>query len=179
MGDVWLKLSHFLKQIKKEVKSIDVKLVTIDGSTQKTAITLFVNGEYREHTLLDFSKDKDMESRFKSMSKGMWVFLEESRPNIIYIEETYMSRNAQTMKILTRLQGVVYAWCMNNECEFNTILPSQWRKYLKFTQSRGTKRQQLKEQSIKYVLENYNLDVTDDEADAICIGDAVIKMFEN
>lgn len=158
---------------------IDIKLVTIDGSTQKTALTLFVNGEYKNHTLLDFSKDKDMKSRFKSMTKGIWECLNIYMPDIIYIEETYMSRNAQTMKILTRLQGIVYAWCFNNDCEFNTILPTQWRKYLKFTQSKGAKRQQLKEQSIKYVLENYNLEVTDDEADSICIGDAVIKMFEN
>ena len=172
-------LSHFLKQIKKEVNFINIKLCTIDGSTQKTALTLFTSGKYTHHKLLDFSKDKNMESRFKCMSQAIWEFLDTYKPDILYIEETYSAKNAQTTKILTRLQGVVYAWCMNNECEFNTILPSKWRKYLKFTQSRGTKREQLKEQSIKYVLKNYNLEVTDDEADAICIGDAVIKMFEN
>lgn len=158
------------------MKYIETKLVSIDGSTQKTALALFTSGKYIHHTLLDFSKNKNIDSRFTTMAKGIWEFLDTYKPNIVYIEETYTARNPQTTKVLTRLQGVVYAWCMNNECEFNTILPTQWRKYLKFNQ-KGAKREQLKKQSIKYILENYNLEVTDDEADAICIGDAVIKKF--
>lgn len=156
---------------------MEVKLLTIDGSTQKTGIAYFCNGKYIEHILLDYSKDKKIESRFESMAKGIWKTLNEYRPNIIYIEETYTARNPQTTKVLTRLQGIVYAWCMNNECEFNTIRPSEWRKWLNFTQNKNVKREQLKEQSIKYILDNYGLEVTDDEADAICIADAVIKMF--
>ena len=155
----------------------DIKLVSIDGSTQKTGIAYFCNGKYVEHILLDFSKDKNMENRFESMSKEIWKKLDDYRPNIIYIEETYMANNPQTSKILTRLQGVVYAWCINNDCEFNTIRPTSWRKQLNFQQGKNVKREQLKKQSLQYVLENYRLEVTDDEADAICISDAVIKMF--
>lgn len=156
---------------------METRLVTIDGSTQKSGIAYFCNGKYVEHVLLDFSKDKNMENRFESMSKEIWKKLDEYRPNIIYIEETYMANNPQTSKILTRLQGVVYAWCLNNDCEFNTIRPTQWRKLLNFQQGKNVKREQLKKQSLQYVLENYRLEVTDDEADAICIADAVIKMF--
>ena len=155
----------------------DIKLVSIDGSTQKTGIAYFCNGKYVEHVLLNFSKDKNMENRFESMSKAIWQKLDEYRPNIIYIEETYMANNPQTSKILTRLQGVVYAWCINNACEFNTIRPTSWRKQLNFQQGKNVKREQLKKQSLQYVLDNYGLEVTDDESDAICIADAVIKMF--
>ena len=155
----------------------DIKLVSIDGSTQKTGIAYFSNGKYVEHILLDFSKDKNMENRFESMSKEIWKKLDEYRPNIIYIEETYMANNPQTSKILTRLQGVIYAWCINNACEFNTIRPTSWRKQLNFQQGKNVKREQLKKQSLQYVLDNYGLEVTDDESDAICIADAVIKMF--
>lgn len=111
------------------------------------------------------------------MSHAIWNLLENICPDIIYIEETYTSVNPQTTKVLTRLQGIVYAWCMNHECEFNTIRPSLWRKQLSFVQGKGIKRNQLKEQSIQYVSDHYNLNVGDDEADAICIGDAVLKMF--
>ena len=155
----------------------DIKLVSIDGSTQKTGIAYFCNGKYVEHVLLDFSKDKNMENRFESMSKEIWKTFDVYRPNIIYIEETYMANNPQTSKILTRLQGVVYAWCMNNGCEFNTIRPTSWRRELKFQQGKNVKREQLKKQSLQYVLDNYGLEVTDDESDAICIADAVVKMF--
>ena len=154
-----------------------IKLVTIDGSTQKTGIAYFCNGKYVEHILLDFSKDKNMENRFESMSKEIWKTLDVYRPNIIYIEETYMANNPQTSKILTRLQGVIYAWCFNNDCEFNTIHPTSWRKQLNFQQGKNVKREQLKKQSIEYVKNNYGLEVMDDEADAICIADAVVKMY--
>lgn len=154
-----------------------IKLVTIDGSTQKTGIAYFCNGKYVEHILLDFSKDKNMENRFESMSKEIWKTLDVYRPNIIYIEETYMANNPQTSKILTRLQGIIYAWCFNNDCEFNTIRPTSWRKQLNFQQGKNVKREQLKKQSIEYVKNNYGLEVMDDEADAICIADAVVKMY--
>lgn len=144
----------------------------------KTGLAYFCNGKYKAHHLLDYSKDKNMENRFESMSKGIWNVLNEYRPNIIYIEETYMGNNPKTMRILTRLQGVVYAWTMNHGCEFNTVTPTQWRKWIGFKQSKGIKRDELKAQSVKYILENYELNVTDDEADAICIADAIMKMFE-
>ena len=111
------------------------------------------------------------------MSQKLWGMLEIYNPNIVYIEETVVLRNAQTQRFLTRLQGVIYAWCINHGCEFNTIRPSNWRKQLFFSQGKNVKRDQLKEQSVKYVLDNYNLNVGDDEADAICIGEAVLKMY--
>lgn len=156
---------------------MDVKLITIDGSTKKTGIAYFQNGRYITHKLLDYSKDKNIDSRFSIMAQEIWKMLNTYRPNIVYIEETYTARNPQTTKILTRLQGVVYSWCMNNGCEFNTIRPAQWRKQLSFSQGRNVKREQLKKQSIQYVLDNYSLSVGDDEADAICIGDAVLNLF--
>ncbi|MBD5537876.1 MAG: crossover junction endodeoxyribonuclease RuvC [Lachnospiraceae bacterium] len=118
-----------------------------------------------------------MDTRFEEMSHNLWTILDIYKPNIVYVEETVVLRNAQTQRFLTRLQGIIYAWCMNHGCEFNTIRPTSWRKQLSFSQGKNVKRNQLKEQSIKYVLDNYGLNVCDDEADAICIGDAVLKMF--
>lgn len=156
---------------------IGVKLLTIDSSTNKSGVACFYNGKYNAHHLLDCSKDKNMDIRFKEMSRKLWRILDIYKPNIVYVEETVVLRNAQTQRFLTRLQGVIYAWCINHDCEFNTIRPTSWRKHLSFSQGKNIKREQLKEQSKKYVLEHYKLNVGDDEADAICIADAVIKMF--
>lgn len=158
---------------------MDTRLVTIDSSSNKSGIAYFVNGTYKEHCLLDCSKQKNMDIRFEDMSKELWKTLDKYKPDIIYIEETVVLRNAQTQRFLTRLQGVVYAWCMNNDCEFNTIRPTSWRAAIGMKQGRNVKREQLKEQSVKCVLEKYGLDVGDDEADAICIGDSVIKKYSN
>lgn len=111
------------------------------------------------------------------MSLGLLQMLDKYKPDILYVEETVVLRNAQTQRFLTRLQGVIYGWCIQNSCEFNIIRPTQWRKQLSFSQGKNIKREQLKQQSIKYVKENYGLDVNDDIADALCIGSAVLKEF--
>lgn len=118
-----------------------------------------------------------MEQRFSGMSNKVWSALQLTKPDIVYVEETVVVRNAQTQRFLTRLQGVIYAWCMLNGCDFNTIRPTQWRAALGMSQGKNVKRQQLKDQSIQYVFKKYGLCVTDDEADAICIGDAVIELY--
>lgn len=157
---------------------IITKLITIDSSSNKSGIGYYENGEFKQYDLLDYSSDKIMDSRFKKMSIGLIQILNKFNPNIIYIEETVVLRNAQTQRFLTRLQGVVYCWCILNDCEFNTIRPTSWRKQLSFKQGKNIKREQLKEQSIQYVKENYGLDINNDDiADALCIGSAVLKMF--
>ena len=155
----------------------DTKLCCIDSSSKKTGFAFFINGDYICHDLIDCNKEKDMDKRFHDMSCQIWNALSLTKPDIIYIEETVVLRNAQTQRFLTRLQGVVYAWCINNQCEFNTIRPTSWRAAIGIKQGKNVKRDYLKEQSIKYVLDKYGLNVTDDEADAICIGDAVNNLY--
>lgn len=121
------------------------------------------------------SKINDTDTRIKSMCLSIIDVLNRYYPNIIYIEETAVLRNANTQRLLTRIQGVVYGWCITNNCEFYTIRPSQWRKILGFSQGKNIKRDILKKQSIEYVKNNYNLNVGDDVADALCIGSAIIK----
>lgn len=156
---------------------MNARLVSIDGSTKKTGISYFYNGTYVQHHLINYEKVNNVEKRFELMSVGIWKILDDIKPNIIYIEETYMGNNAQTLKTLTRIQGIVYAWCMNNNCEFNTITPKEWRKILEFKQAKDVGRKQLKLQSIEYVADKYGIAVSDDEADAICISDAIIKKY--
>lgn len=158
---------------------ISAKLLTIDSSTNKSGVAYFCNGKYKAHHLLDCSKDKNIDSRFEDMSHKLWAIMDIYKPNIVYVEETVVLRNAQTQRFLTRLQGVIYAWCMNHGCEFNTIRPSSWRSAIGMKQGKNVKREQLKEQSVQYVLDHYGLNVGDDEADALCIADAVMNIFSN
>lgn len=159
-----------------EVNTI-TKMVTIDSSTNRTGIGYYESGTYTTNHLIDASYDKQMDSRFALMSKEILSILDIYNPDIIYIEETVVVRNPQTQRFLTRLQGVIYAWCIQHDCEFNTIRPTEWRKLIGINQGKNIKRDELKKQSIKYVKENYGLKVGDDVADALCIGSAVLKRF--
>ena len=58
----------------------------------------------------------------------------------------------------------------NKKIELELIYPSSWRASIGIKTGRGIKRTSLKEKDMQFVKENYNLDVNDDIADAICIG---------
>lgn len=115
-----------------------------------------------------------MDERFRNMSLNLLQILSEKKPDAVYIEDTVVPRNVQTQRFLTRLQGVVYAYCVMNECEFHTIRPTVWRKLVGITQGKK-KREELKEAAIKLVMDQFEMNVNDDEAEAVLIGIAAIK----
>lgn len=153
----------------------DCYMVTLDTSTNKTGVCVFKNGKYDGHFLIDKSNIKDTPERIKEMSKAILGILQRINPQIIYIEEDATIRNAKTFRMLMLIQGVAYTWSICNDCEFNVVRPSEWRKPLGIN---GGKREELKAKSINYIKDTFNLKVTDDEADAICIGCSVMKRFE-
>ena len=152
------------------------RMVAIDSSTKKTSLAVFDNGNYQTVHLIDCSNLNDMIDRFETMAKLIYDFLENNKPYIIYMEETVVERNASTQRFLTRLQGVVFAYCMKNDCEFNTIRPTEWRKLVGIEQGKK-RREVLKKEAIDLVLKEFGITVTDDEAEAILIGLAILNKF--
>jgi len=154
------------------------RMITIDASTTATGMAIFDNGIYNNVTFFELdSKKLNMDERFPLMTKWIYDTLEKYKPYIIYIEEAVVTRNAREQRFLARLQGVIYAYCLKNDCEFNTIVPTEWRKYSGIEQG-GKKRPELKAAAIELVKTKYGLMVSEDEAEAILIGYAVIKKFE-
>lgn len=151
------------------------RMISIDSSTKKSAYAVFDNGEYCTSHLIE-CEEENMDQRFKTMSLNLIHILEANKPDIIYIEDTVVPRNVQTQRFLTRLQGVVYGYCAINNCEFNAIRPTEWRKLVGIDQGKK-KREELKQEAIGLVKKLFKIDVNDDEAEAILIGWAAIKLF--
>lgn len=149
-------------------------LVSIDASTNKTGVSLWKN-KYVSSDLLDYSSIRDTDERIKQMSTALWQYLTKNKPSIVYIEDTYCGKNPSVQTMLNRIQGVVYAWCLTKKAKFVLLKPSQWRKYISgFPNGRGIKREEEKAYSIQYVKKHYKLDVGDDIADSILIGEAAL-----
>ena len=55
------------------------------------------------------------------------------------------------------------------------LYPSSWRKVCKIKQGRGVQRKEQKQLDIQWVRQNFNIEVNDDEADAIGLGYAYIN----
>lgn len=97
----------------------------------------------------------------------------------IVIEDTVLQKSPQTMKKLSQIQGVLIGYCIEHGLPYFVLPPASWRKLLAFKQGNGIKREELKQQALQLVESTYHIQVSDDEADAICIGLAHIKKLTN
>lgn len=154
------------------------KLVSLDLSTKKSGIAVWNNKKYKESYVIDFEKIKDIDERTEAMGKKLISALDYFKPTVVYSEDSFKGYNPKTLKCLSRLHGIVMGWCLSHDVEYHFIMPSAWRKYIPgFPNGRNGHRPEQKEYSIAYVTEHYGfVPKTDDEADAICIGEAVNRM---
>ena len=154
------------------------RLVSLDCSTKCSGMAVWEDNKYKVSHVVDCSNIKDTDKRITEMSKLLWKGLDYYSPSTVYIEDTYCHGNPEVQKKLNRIQGVVFAWCLQHDAEFYCIMPSAWRKYIpEFPNGRSVKREQQKAYSIKYVQERYKISpASDDESDAILIGEAAIRM---
>lgn len=103
--------------------------------------------------------------------------LKKYNPNIIVIEKLNVGRNMVATRCLSKIIGAVYCYSiLNKDVFYYEIQPSQWRSQIGI-QSSKRKREEYKQLSIQFVKDNFNINVTDDEADAICVGVGYIRMF--
>ena len=153
-----------------------MKILSLDQATNKTGVAVFEDKELKKYYIIDLSKSKSSaEQRINEMMIEINKTIEKENPDVIVFEDVAYQSNAQTLIKLARLQGSIIYYCISNNYNYTIITPSDWRSSLSFMQGKGCKRKFLKNQSILYVKVKYKKDVTDDEADAICIGTAYIQ----
>lgn len=158
----------------------NTKMLSLDLATKKSGLAYWVNKKYKESYVIDFEKIKDIDERTEAMGKQLISALNYYKPNVVYSEDSFKGQNPKTLKCLSRLHGIVMGWCLEHEVEYHFIMPSTWRKYIPdFPNGRNAKREEQKKFSIQYVMDIYGiLPKTDDQSDAILIGEAVNRMSQ-
>ncbi len=160
------------------IKNQMVTLLSLDTSTTSTGWAVFQNGIYQDSGVIDeFKKEKNGYKRLGLMVKKLLMYIEQLNPDIIVIEKDVVFGNMKVIDMLMKIIGAVYGFCLKNEITYYEFAPSEWRKYVKL-QAFGRKRTEFKQASIKYIKDNFDKDVNDDEADAICVGIAYCKKFK-
>ena len=156
-----------------------MRVLSMDQSTRLSGWAYFEDGQYIESGVVDMSKSKlGTPERSFEMAKALWKIIKKYNPEYLIIEDTQQQNNVKTVIILARLQGMIIGYAEAHGVKVHILLPSQWRSALKYSQGSKVKRQELKQQSIDYVKNNFGLDVSEDEAESICINDAAHKIYE-
>ena len=93
--------------------------------------------------------------------------IDKTKAEKVVIEGIQFQSNMATFRKLALLQGVLICLFAENNFLYSIVEPSKWKSFCKI---KGRKRQEQKENAIKFVKESFGIDVTSDEADAICMG---------
>lgn len=153
------------------------KVLAFDQSTKISAHSLFIDSEYVEVGVIDLHKIKDTSERVRAMGVELCKVIKKYNPDTVVMEEVAQQSNPLTLKLLARIQGVIIGFCAAHNIETYIVEPSKWRSTLHFSQGAGVKRAELKAQAIKHVKDAYNLELSEDSCEAICINEAAHKIF--
>lgn len=122
------------------------------------------NKKYDSSGVLSVNKDEDTIERLKLMHKEIVNLINRVKPDIVLIEDVQFQRNYSTYRTLSQLQGVIMAYLFEKDLPFYIIPSTAWKSYCGI---KGKVRKEQKKNTQIFVKNTYNLDVSEDEADAI------------
>lgn len=150
-----------------------MKVLSFDQSTRCSGWSYFEDGEYVASGVVDMNKSKlETDERSFEMAKALWKVIKQYKPEHLVIEDVQQQTSPKVVVTLARLQGMILGYAEAHKVKTHILLPSQWRSALNYKQGAKVKRAELKQQSIDYVKEKYNFNVSEDEAEAIALNDA-------
>jgi len=147
-----------------------LRVVAFDQATAVSGYAVLDDGVYKKSGLISAKKIKGIDERFVVMVRELCKIIADEDADCVVIEDVQQQVNKQTYKHLARLQGAILGHCCVNDIPCIVFPATTWRSRLGFSQGQGIRRQGLKSQAIQYVKENVRRNVTNDEAEAICIG---------
>lgn len=152
-----------------------MKTLAFDQATQKTGYAFFDEENLTEYGFINLTKEKNYDLRMPQMLLEIYALIEKYHPDRVILENVAMQKSAGSLIKVTCILGGVLGYCYEHNYNVEVISPSSWRKALGFKQG-SAMRGNLKEQAQHFVRKSFEkeLVVTEDEADAICIGAAVL-----
>lgn len=154
-----------------------MKILSLDLSSKSSGYAIFEDKQLIDYGCIT-AGSANLFRRIEKMTQELELILQEY-PDIkhVYIEDVYpedVHHNIQIYKALTYLQGEVLHLLDKYNLNNTFFTASEWRAKCGIRTGRGVKRESLKPKDIAFVRNQFNLQVNDDVADAICIGFAVI-----
>lgn len=147
-----------------------MKILAFDQSSQTSGYALFEGCNLIDSGIFTISGN-DTNKRIVKIRRKIQKMIEEYQPDKVIIEDIQWEEdqhgNVHTFKVLAQLQGALITLFEDIKMPYDIVLAGTWRSTLKI---RGKVRSTYKANAQKYVLEEYGKKVSEDEADAICIG---------
>lgn len=151
-------------------------VLSLDQSSKVTGYAVFTDGKLNDYGKFSFD-DVNLDTRLVKIRNEIKRLINLYSPDEVIFEDIQQqdnkSNNIQTFKILAEVYGVISELLQELEIPHSTILASSWKSILSI---KGKSRTEQKRNAQQYVMNKYNIDVIQDIADSICIGEAFLQI---
>lgn len=149
-----------------EVKNI--KILAIDQSTKITGYSIWEDKKLINYGIIEVDQnEKNPIERMCQMYFLIKNLIDEIEPEFVTIEGIQFQRNYSTYSLLSQLQGLIFSILFERDMAFLLVEPTKWKSFCKI---KGRKRIEQKANTIQMVKDKFNIEVSEDIADAIGIG---------
>ena len=146
-------------------------VLALDQSSHTTGWAVFKDGKLHDYGKFTFD-DEIVGVRLKKFRLKIEELIDTYLPDEVVFEDIQEQRNILIFKILAQVQGVLMELLTFLGIPYSTIMAVTWKSALGV---KGRARAEQKRNAQQYVTNTYGINVVQDIADAICIGDAYIR----
>lgn len=169
-------------EIKPKSKGVS-RTLALDQATNTTGWCIFDDKELIAYGKIHFTQNDAIE-RMSKVRNWLLNIIETWKPDRIGLEDIQLQKftgknghtegAVTTYKVLAQLQGVLEVTAFEKNIPCYVIHTATWRSHCKIT---ARSRQDQKRAAQLYVTNKYEKNVTQDEADAICIGTYMVQKY--
>ncbi len=151
------------------------RVIAFDQATEKFGLSIWDDGKLVFFNLYTFTGALNVRlAKIKKLLEE--VIIPEWKPDFIVCEDIqYQYGAVLTYKVLAMLLGIIEVTCTEKGIPYEVVSPNVWRKYVGTC---GKTRQEEKLLSVATVRQKYQINVSDDVAEAILIGSYGAKVHK-
>lgn len=155
------------------------KLLALDQSSRTTGYAIFENNKLIGYGKFTVS-DSEIEQRLFKIRQKIQSLIEEHNITEVVMEDIQLQNNVvsnvQTFKTLAQVFGVISELLVELKIPQSAVLSTSWKSTLGI---KGRTRPEQKRNAQQWVINTYNVSPTQDECDAICLGEHKIRKGES
>ena len=154
-------------------------ILALDQATKTSGWSIWQDGTLIEYGHVTFDQE-DPFIRNNKLCSWLGNMIETRDVDEVVIEDIQMQvNNVLTFQRLAQLQGAIIDMLIDWHIDYKIIKPSEWRAACNFLKGQDKHRASQKKIAQDWVLSTYGRKCTQDEADAICIGHAVVQQEDS
>lgn len=164
-----------IKKNKIPQKGIDTqRILALDAATGITGYSVYDNKILVGYGTFKTNSNYSSTKRINEVKQWLTAVLKEWEPDFVGVENIQLQKygvlaQVKTFQTLANLQGVILDTLFEASIDSDTVYPSEWRAYCGINDGDQHRDAKKKAAQVKVKMW-YDINCTEDEADAICIG---------